>query len=427
MNQLTAQTTGAPADPLVLLARVRVLGEVAALVTAGTPEGGGRRRSYVAALPVDRASSMAPPATAPCSRSTFEGAPRWIGFLPYESARGMERPAWSSGEDRRERPHHVVPRWVRFGAVLVVDHATGTVTCVGEDPAMVRELARAASIPEHVGPLEARLRPPDDRRMHADRIREALRLIAAGDLYQVNLARRFVLELSGDPVQAFTRIIKASRPSFGACLFFHGEPIVISTSPELFLRTTTEGTVITRPIKGTRRRGRDREEDAALVRELSLDPKERAELAMVVDLERNDLGRVTQAGSVRVVGEPQIETHPTLHHRVATVRGTLRPGTSLDDLLRATFPSGSVTGAPKVRAMEVIAALEEARRGLYTGAIGHVAHDGTLALSIAIRTLTLDGAVGHYHAGGGIVDGSDPIRETDETELKALHLAALLG
>ena len=156
--------------------------------------------------------------------------------------------------------------------------------------------------------------------------------------------------------------------------------------------------------------------------ELDQDPKELAELTMIVDVERNDLGRVAIPGSVRVTSPPRVVTHRTVHHRVACVAARARPDVSRDDVLRALLPSGSVTGAPKVRAMEVIAALEPRRRGLYTGAIGHVAHDGSLTLSMAIRTAVLRGDEGEYWTGGGIVADSDPEREVEETRWKALQL-----
>jgi anthranilate/para-aminobenzoate synthase component I len=199
---------------------------------------------------------------------------------------------------------------------------------------------------------------------------------------------------------------------------------VISTSPELLLRTFPDGRVWTTPIKGTRPRGSDAASDDAKVRELENDPKERAELAMVVDVERNDLGRIARPGTVRQLGDPAVHTHATLHHRSVDLVAHVRPGVTRAELFRAMIPSGSVTGAPKVRAMELIAELEAERRGLYTGAIGSVAHDGTVELSMAIRTLTLREGVGRYFAGGGIVADSDPEREVDETRWKALQVLA---
>jgi anthranilate/para-aminobenzoate synthase component I len=164
-----------------------------------------------------------------------------------------------------------------------------------------------------------------------------------------------------------------------------------------------------------------------LALELDQDPKERAELVMIVDVERNDLGRVAEIGSVRLLRAPRVVTLPTVHHRVATVSSRLRPDITRTELLEVTLPSGSVTGAPKVRAMEVIARLEPHRRGLYTGAFGVLCHDGSLVLAMAIRTLTERGGQAHYFAGGGIVADSEPAREVEETQWKGVQIAALRG
>jgi anthranilate/para-aminobenzoate synthase component I len=202
---------------------------------------------------------------------------------------------------------------------------------------------------------------------------------------------------------------------------------VVAASPELCLSLDAGGTARTRPIKGTRPRHADRERDRELARELDLDPKERAELAMVIDVERSDLGRVARPGSVRLVEEPRVESHPGVHHRVATVEAALRAGVSRTELLSAMLPSGSVTGAPKIRAMEVIAELEPVRRGLYTGAFGVLGQDGGLELAMAIRVLTLQGSRGRYFSGGGIVADSNPAREVEETLWKASALVRTTG
>src|SRR6185437_4094409 len=218
-----------------------------------------------------------------------------------------------------------------------------------------------------------------------------------------------------------------------ACLDLGGGLAVASTTPELLLRASpgprpaTFGTLFTAPIKGTRPRGGDAPGDAALARALDDDPKERAELTMIVDVERNDLGRVAEVGSVRVLWGPKVVTHRTVHHRLALIAARARAGTSREEVLAAMLPSGSVTGAPKVRAMDVIAALEPARRGLYTGGIGFVAHDGGVTLSMAIRTSVLEGSEGEYWTGGGIVADSDPAREVEETRWKALQLLGAAG
>jgi len=197
-----------------------------------------------------------------------------------------------------------------------------------------------------------------------------------------------------------------------------GDFAVLVNSPERFLRLSGDA-VETRPIKGTRPRGETPAADRALVRGLLCDPKERAEHVMIVDLERNDLGRVCRPGSVAVSSFLEVESFATLHHLVSTVRGRLRPDAGLEELLRATFPGGSITGAPKIRAMEVIAELEARPRGIYTGAFVRCRGPRDLDSAIAIRVAVARDGVFTYHAGGGIVADSDPAREYDECVLKA--------
>jgi anthranilate/para-aminobenzoate synthase component I len=247
-------------------------------------------------------------------------------------------------------------------------------------------------------------------------------------VYQVNLARRLDVTLEhGTPIDAFARMVRRAPSGYAAMLSLPRERHVLSTSPELLLhaspgRDGAWGRLATEPIKGTRPRGHDAPSDAALVRELDVDPKERAELAMIIDVERNDLSRVCRVGSVRIAQGPRVSTCGTVHHRKALLVGHARADATRREVLEAMVPSGSVTGAPKVRAMEVIATLESERRGLYTGAIGYASHDGGMVLSMAIRTAVLAGARGVYWTGGGIVVDSDPERELRETAWKALQL-----
>ncbi len=302
---------------------------------------------------------------------------------------------------------------------------------VGSDPAAVERLAAVVRA-ERVHPepqLAVTVTEDEPAALHAERIAAARELIARGDLYQVNLARRLGVRLeSGDALDLYCAMARRAPTPFGCCLHLDGGVAVASTSPELLLRAEPGidadrfGALYTAPIKGTRPRGGDAARDLALARELEADPKERAELTMIVDVERNDLGRVAEAGSVRVLSGPRVVTHRTVHHRVALLAARARAGASREEILASMVPSGSVTGAPKARAMEVIAALEPARRGLYTGAIGLVAQDGGVTLSMAIRTAVLRGGEGEYWAGGGIVADSVPEREVEETRWKALQL-----
>ncbi len=257
-------------------------------------------------------------------------------------------------------------------------------------------------------------------------VRAARERIAAGEVYQVNLSRRFRAPWSGDVLGLYRRL-RAVNPEPFAGLVEGPGLAVAGSSPELFLRCDAAGRVVTRPIKGTRPRAADPRRDAALARELCASAKDRAELLMIVDLERNDLGRVCRPGSVRVPALFTLESHPSVHHLVATVEGVLREDCDWADLLAAAFPGGSITGAPKLRAMEVIDELEPVRRGFYTGSLGFVGLDGSLELNILIRSIFLSGGCVHVHAGGGITAGSDPDAELAETEVKAAALLACLG
>jgi para-aminobenzoate synthetase component I len=259
-------------------------------------------------------------------------------------------------------------------------------------------------------------------------VEAALEYIAAGDIYQVNLAQRFRAPAKTEDGAALFEALRASYPMpFGAYVD-GGDWIVVSNSPECFLLADGPA-VATFPIKGTRRTTRplepvdstsaDGAEWDRAARELQNDPKERAEHVMIVDLERNDLGRVCDAGSITVGEFSALRSFPFLHHMVSRVEGRLVPGTSLADLMRAMFPGGSVTGAPKIRAMEIIEELEPCSRGFYTGAIGWTDLHGRSRFNLAIRTAVISAQGLSYHAGGGIVADSDPRREYEETLVKS--------
>lgn len=252
-----------------------------------------------------------------------------------------------------------------------------------------------------------------------------LDFIAAGDCYQVNLSQRFTCPFEGSPWGLYRRLREVSPAPYAAYLDC-GDHQVLSSSPELFLRIR-DGLVETRPIKGTRPRGATPEEDAAQAAQLLSSVKDRAELLMIVDLERNDLGRVCEYGSVHVPDLYQLESYANVHHLVATVRGRLRAGVGPLECLRACFPGGSITGAPKIRAMEIIDELEPVRRGVYTGAIGWVDAQGNGEWNIAIRTMLVKGGRVHLYAGGGIVADSDPAAEYAETLAKASGMLRALG
>jgi para-aminobenzoate synthetase component 1 len=256
-----------------------------------------------------------------------------------------------------------------------------------------------------------------DRDAYAAAVERVLAYIAAGDVYQVNVSLRLETDLACAPIDLYGRLRRAQPVPFGAFVDT-GREVVLSNSPELFLRRRGDE-IVTCPIKGTRARGGSDADDDELARALAGDPKERAEHVMIVDLERNDLGRVCRAGSVQVERLGDVRRFQTVQHMISTVRGRLRPGVASGDLLRAAFPGGSITGAPKIRAMEIIDEVERGPRGFYTGAIGWIDAGGDLDLNVAIRTaVARDGRLA-YHAGSGIVADSRPEAEYAECWLKA--------
>lgn len=258
-------------------------------------------------------------------------------------------------------------------------------------------------------------------------VRRIKEYIAAGDVFQVNLSRgwRIALERAVAPVDLYRRLRGANPAPFSGLMSLPGGAI-ISSSPERLVEVRGRS-VRTRPIAGTYPRGGDREEDARRARELLAHPKERAEHVMLIDLERNDLGRVCRPGSVRVSELMALESYRHVHHIVSEVGGELREGVAPADVIRAVFPGGTITGCPKVRCMEIIAELEDTPRGAYTGSMGYLNRDGSLDLNILIRTLLQTGSAISFRAGAGIVADSVPERELNETRAKARGLLAALG
>jgi len=271
------------------------------------------------------------------------------------------------------------------------------------------------------------LRSTFTHRGYLDAVTRVREYIVAGDIFQANLSQRFQAPLWEPPYELYCRLRRRNPAAFAAYLGFE-EITVLSASPERFLQLDEHRRhVETRPIKGTRPRGLGPMHDAALGRALAESDKDRSENVMIVDLLRNDLSRVCRPGTVRVPELFALEHHPTVHHLVSTVVGELEPGADAVDLLRAAFPGGSITGAPKVRAMEIIAELEPTRRGVYCGSIGYLSATGAMDTSIVIRTFTgLRGRV-YFQAGGGIVADSDPEMEYRETLDKARALVESLG
>lgn len=388
------------------------------------PEG---RWSFVGAEPVARVRVGAD-APFPCraldlpvdveSASPWPGAPapsevpRWIGWIAYDAARPVhpDRPFASLNAD--------VVSFARYDALAAFDHATGVCCIVGDDPSACARLAArlgACTADAPRGRVHGVVTP--DPAVHRAAIQAALQHIARGDVYQVNLARCWRAGIEGHPLALFLAMRAASPVPLG-CYFDDGRCQVLARSMERFLRWERRRCeLVTRPIKGTI--GREGSRDAIEGAELRADPKERAEHAMIVDLMRNDLGRVASLGTVEVVDLMRVEAYAGLHHLVSTIRCRTAPGTTPGAILEATFPPGSVTGTPKVRAMEIIDALEPCARGVYTGALGFVDREGGLSLAVAIRTAVVSRGEVEYWAGGGIVEASQLEREVAETELKA--------
>jgi para-aminobenzoate synthetase component 1 len=250
--------------------------------------------------------------------------------------------------------------------------------------------------------------------------------IAAGDVYQVNLTQRFQAELGGTPWELY-KALRRINPAPNSCYMELGRLVLASASPETFLTYDPHTRLaVTKPIKGTRPRGKSVVEDVRLARELAASQKDRAENVMIVDMERNDLGRVAKYGSVRVPKLWEIEPHPNVFQMVSTVEAELAEDYGPVDLIRAVFPGGSITGAPKVRAMEIIEELEPHRRGIYTGSAGYIDFTGRMDLNIVIRSFVVNGSTAYFHAGGGIVADSDPGEEYQETLDKISGLRAAL-
>jgi para-aminobenzoate synthetase component 1 len=256
-----------------------------------------------------------------------------------------------------------------------------------------------------------------NRTTYLDAVRRIIEYIQAGDCFQVNLAQRLLAPATAPPLDLYRRL-RERNPATFAGYFDLGDYVIASASPERFLRVD-RGEVETRPIKGTRPRGRTPEEDRLRIDELLASAKDRAENVMIVDLLRNDLGRVCRYGSVCVPAVCRLESYAFVHHLVSEVRGQLREGMTPIDLLRAAFPGGSVTGAPKIRAMEIIAELEPTARGPYCGSLAYLGFDGSMDSSILIRTFTVGRGWVQFPVGGGIVADSDSAREYEETLHKA--------
>jgi para-aminobenzoate synthetase component 1 len=353
------------------------------------------------------------------------GVPVAVGWLSYELGRRLV------GLEPQEVEHPLFE--FHFNDAVWVRDATGEATIFARDAAAAERLAeRLLGAPLSEPPWLGALGAVDPERTFLEGVKRILDDLQAGDAYQVNLSRRLQATCTAGDATLLAAALRAGAPAPHAA-FIDGTGIgpdaltILGNSPERFLSLSTDRWVETRPIKGTRPRGADAAADWAAAAELSAAAKDRAEHVMIVDLERNDLGRVCRPGSVEVASLARVVSLPTVHHLISTVRGELRPEVGLGALLAATFPGGSVTGAPKRRAMQIIDELEPSPRGVYTGATGWLGAAGDLDLAIAIRTAVLRAGQLELSVGGGIVVDSTPEGELRETEVKARAFAALCG
>ena len=349
----------------------------------------------------------------------------WLVYLSYELAQEVEpvlRLPMSAD------PYSAFA--LRVEHLAIYEHATGTLYAISQNGDAATHARLVAHLEEAArGPLaESAELPRVDRwaeeapEKYLERVRRALEYIAAGDVYQANLSRPWRLRLreGSHPRRVYPALRRANPAPFAASLYYGGMT-VLSSSPERLLEIKGRA-ISTRPIAGTRRRTGDAEQDARDTAELIAHPKERAEHVMLIDLERNDVGRVCEAGSVHVDEYMVTESYAHVHHIVSNVRGTLRADASAVDALRALSPGGTITGCPKVRCMQIIAELEGEGRGAYTGSLGWLGSDGDADFNILIRTLTMRGDQIELRAGAGIVADSVPERELEETRAKALGM-----
>ena len=368
-----------------------------------------------------------------------------VGYLGYDLGHALERLPSIAVDDQGLPPLRLgVHDWV-----VAWDRRTGQAwmggrALDGDSRRLARRLdevhARltgpaipATASPSHAEDGRLPFRSSLSRLEYEERVEVIRGHIERGGIYQANLTRRLETPFDGDPWARY-RLLRTGDPSlFSAFLDLGPSPetgrprALLSASPEPFLSLDPAGTVASDPIKGTRPRGRDHAEDRALACELLTSAKDRAENVMIVDVLRNDLGRVCRPGSVRVPRLCRLERTAAVQHLVSTVTGRLASGRDAFDLLAASFPGGSITGAPKIRAMEILERLEPVRRGPYTGALGWIGPDGAMQTSILIRTFVADGRRLTLHVGVGITWGSDPAAEWDETVAKARGPLGAIG
>ena len=353
-----------------------------------------------------------------------------LGYFAYDFGRRLRKSTLDLGGDRKSCDL----RFYLYDAVLVWDNSSGELFLARDsrNPGSAEAGERLKSVLKEssadrefvdfeVGTLSSNL----SREAYLEKVERVRQLILEGEIYQANLARGYTASFVGSSA-AFYRRLRVDNPAPYSAYMNFGDEVILSTSPERLLYCR-DGIANTRPIKGTRPRGRDRDEQLSLEGELAASEKDRAELLMIVDLERNDLGRVCEIGSVEVDNLFALETYASVIHQTASVSGRLAKGKDALDCLGSMFPGGSITGAPKIRAMEALDAIESDFRGIYTGSIGYLGSNGMADFNIAIRTLRIAEGRVAFNVGGGIVWDSVPEFEYDETLHKAKAILKAMG
>ncbi len=369
-----------------------------------------------------------------CSGAAYAGEPQATAlpflfghflYLSYELIGAFERRV------ALDAPADVPLAWLQaFDGAIIKDWRSGAVTITGRDVSVVERIESdlcGMPDPRPWPPVAMEGVEPDPPEAFMEGVRDIHDYILSGDIFQANLSRSYRGRLAAETRAAVIfESLRRHNPAPFSAVAQLGGTLIASASPERLLRRRGR-MVMTQPIAGTRARLGDAAEDERARRDLRADPKERAEHLMLVDLERNDLGRVCVPGTVRVPDLMRIESYATVHHLVSDVEGTLQAGAAPSDVIKALFPGGSITGCPKIRCMEILGLSEQGSRGAYTGSLGYINERGDMDLNILIRTLVVRGREIGFRVGAGIVADSDPARELRETEAKAAGLMRALG
>ena len=406
-------------DPLQFLEKLPEMESFCLLYSGLIGEGFGRF-SFLAAWPKQIMKSDDWP--------TLDAKKNWLGYLGY----GLKNKLEKLPQDKKSTLFPMPDFWMaEYHVVACFDHFDKTITLHSSSAAYAKkfnalEPTRLPALP--AAPLVKNLTSNMNKKEYMVKVEQVLEAIRAGEVYQANLTRKFSGEWAQavSPLVLFNALCRFSPAPYSALLKC-GETHVISSSPELFLEISENGKVTTKPIKGSAPRAKDFAEDKRIREQLAESEKNRAENLMIVDLMRNDLSRTCDAGSIRVESLHDITTYLTVHHMSSTIVGQNQKDKTALDVVKGCFPAGSMTGAPKIKAMELCSQLEQQERGIYSGAIGWLGENGTAHFSVVIRTLIMNEKNFEFQVGGGIVADSTPESEWQETLIKARGLAAALN